>query len=327
MATALMCEKPTPVSSLDHLCGIQSTDSIQSVACEVPTTLSPYTPYLVGDYSTPHTRGIINPLASMPQSSAKNLMGLVSEFGEDTTVAMAQVMSTINNPYSTAGMGAATSVYGSRVGAFADAVKFFEASVKQHKQAVSYPGGRQMSKIRMQRAYEKMNRHFNLEVELVTAGKKIRKGHPLANMARAKRIAESGRSVAKLDFTNQVEAHNLVKFSKHTKVLGTGLAVIDFTSRVGEIHNTYKAGGNWEKKMFVEASGFAAGAVAGTIAVNAGLALLALTTPVGWVYLIGTGAAIIGSAAITSMGADFIVKKGADWAYDPLMEWINSLWD
>ncbi|OMH32522.1 hypothetical protein [Motiliproteus sp. MSK22-1] len=326
MATALMCEKPTPISSLNHLCDLLSTESIQTVTCEIPTTLSPYTPYLVGDYSRPQDRGIINPLASMPQSSAKNLMGLVSEFGEDRTVAMAQVMSTISNPYSTAGMGAATSVYGGRVGAFADAVKAFEDSVMQHKQAVSYRGGRQMSKVRMQRAYEKMNRMFRLEIELVTAGKKIRKGHPLANMTRAKNIAESGRSVAKLDFTNQIEAHNLVKFSKHTKVLGNGLAVIDFTSRVGDIHNTYKAGGNWEKKMFVEASGFAVGAVAGTLAVNAGLALLALTTPVGWVYLIGTGAVIIATAAGVSMAADHHAKKAADWLYDPILNWINSLW-
>ena len=263
----------------------------------------------------------------MPQSSAKNLMGLVSEFGEDRTVAIAQVMSTISNPYSTAGMGAATSVYGGRVGAFADAVKAFEDSVMQHKQAQSYRGGRQMSEVRMQRAYQKMNRMFNLEIELVTDGKKIRKGHPLANITRAKNIAESGRSIAKLDFTNQIQAHNLVKFSKHTKVLGTGLAVIDFTSRVGDIHNTYKAGGNWEKKMFVEASSFAVGAVAGTLTVNAGLALLALTTPVGWVYLIGTGAAIIGTAALVSMTADHHAKKGADWLYDPLMDWINSLWN
>ena len=326
MATALMCERPTPVSSLEHLCDIQSTNNIQSVACDIPSTLSPYTPYLIGDHSTPQTRGIINPLASMPQSSAKNLMGLVSEFGEDTTVAMAQVMSTINNPYSTAGMGAATSVYGGRVGAFADAVKAFEDSVVQHKQAVSYRGGRQMSKVRMQRAYEKMNRVFQREIELVTAGKKIRKGHPLANMTRAKHITESGRSVAKLNFTNQIEAHNLVKFSKYTKVLGTGLAAIDFTSRAGDIYNTYKAGGNWEKKLFVEASGFAAGGLAGTLTVNAGLALLALTTPVGWVYLIGTGAAIIGTAALVSMTADHQTKRLAEWGYDPLMDWISSLW-
>ncbi|OMH36281.1 hypothetical protein [Motiliproteus sp. MSK22-1] len=121
----------------------------------------------------------------------------------------------------------------------------------------------------------------------------------------------------KLNFTSQIEAHNLVKFSKYTKVLGNGLAVIDFTSRVGGIHNTYKAGGNWEKKMFVEASGFAAG----TAIVNGGLALLALATPVGWVFLISAGTA----AALGAMATDGFVKDTAEENYGPLMQWINSL--
>ncbi|OMH39519.1 hypothetical protein [Motiliproteus sp. MSK22-1] len=327
MATALMCEKPTAVSSLNHRCDLQSTESIQTVTCEIPTTLSPYTPYLVGDYSRPQDRGIINPLASMPQSSAKNLMGLVSEFGEDKTVAIAQVMSGLSNPYSTAGMGAATSVYGGRVTGFVGAVKAYEAALKQHKQAISYPGGRQMSKVRIQRAHQKMVKQFNLEVELATAGKKIRKGHPLMNATRARHIAESGRTVAKLELISQLEAQNLVNFSKYTQHLGNGLAVIDFTGRVGSIHNTYKAGGNWEKKMFIEASGFAAGAVMGSLAVKGGLALLTLATPMGWIFLISAGIAITAAAAGASMVVDHQAKKAADRLYDPILDWINSLWN
>ncbi|OMH33842.1 hypothetical protein [Motiliproteus sp. MSK22-1] len=326
MATVLMCEKPTAVSSLNHLCDIQPTESIQTVTCEILTTLSPYTPYLVGDYSRPQDQGIVNPIASMPQSSAKNLMGLVSEFGEDKTIAIAQVMSTISNPYSTAGMGAATSVYGGRMTGFVGAVKAYQAALKQHKQALSYPGGRQMSKVRIQRAHQNMIQQFNLEVELATAGKKIRKGHPLMNATRARHIAESGRSVAKLELISQIEAQNLVKFSKYTQLLGNGLAVIDFTSRAGAIHNTYKAGGNWEKKMFVEASGFALGAITGTAIVNGGLALLALATPVGWVFLIGAGIAITAAAAGGAMVVDHQTKNLADWGYERLMNWINSLW-
>ena len=322
-----MCEKPTPVSSLEHLCDIQSTGSIQSVACEIPTMLSPYTPYLVGDYSKPQDSGIINPLTSMPQSSAKNLLGLVSEFGEDKTVAIAQVMSAISNPYSTGGIGAATSVYGGRVTGFVGAVKAYEAALKQHKQAQSYPGGRQMSKIRIQRAHQKMVSQFNLEVELATAGKKIRKGHPLMNATRARHIAESGRSIAKLELISQIEAQNLVNFSKYTQLLGNGLAVIDFTSRIGAIHNTYKAGGNWEKKMFVEGSGFAMGAITGAAMVKGGLALLALATPAGWVYLIGAGIAITAAAAAASMVADGQTKGWAKRNYDGILDWANSLWN
>jgi hypothetical protein len=44
--------------------------------------------------------------------------------------------------------------------------------------------------------------------------------------------------------------------------LGNGLAVIDFGSRVGNIHNSYQAGGNWERDFFIESSSFAASAIA-----------------------------------------------------------------
>lgn len=79
-----------------------------------------------------------------------------------------------------------------------------------------------------------------------------------------------------------------MKFSQHAKFLGNGLAVIDFGGRVGNIHNSYKAGGNWEREMFIESSSFVAATVVGTLAVDAGgaaLAFLMVATPVGWVGL------------------------------------------
>ncbi|OMH32798.1 hypothetical protein [Motiliproteus sp. MSK22-1] len=68
------------------------------------------------------------------------------------------------------------------------------------------------------------------------------------------------------------------------------------------------------------------GAITGAAMVKGGLALLALATPAGWVYLIGAGIAITAAGAAASMVADGQTKRLAEWGYDPLMEWINSLW-
>ncbi|WP_281557312.1 hypothetical protein [Thalassomonas sp. RHCl1] len=126
-------------------------------------------------------------------------------------------------------------------------------------------------------------------MESVTAQIKSRRGTALSNIERGKNIVKSSRNVTKLDVSSQAQASELVEFTKYTKFLGNGLAVIDFTSRVGNIHNTHKAGGNWHRQMFIESSGFAASAAAGTIAINAGgaaLSMLMVATPIGWVGLV-----------------------------------------
>ncbi len=130
-------------------------------------------------------------------------------------------------------------------------------------------------------------------------------------------------TIAKLQVANQAQANNLVKFTKHTKLLGNGLAVIDFGSRVGNIHTTYKAGGNWEREMFVESSSFALSAVAGTAAVNAGLGLLLFATPVGWAGLIIGGIAVAGVAAATSIGINNAVKENSGNWYDAIMKFLR----
>ena len=102
----------------------------------------------------------------------------------------------------------------------------------------------------------------------------------------------------------QVQANNLVKFTKYAKVLVNGLAVIDFGSRAGNIHNSYQDGDNWERELFVESSSFAVSALTGTAVINAGtaaLGLLVLATPIGWVGLVVGGLAIAGTAAPLKM--------------------------
>jgi hypothetical protein len=139
-------------------------------------------------------------------------------------------------------------------------------------------------------------------------------------------MARSSRNIAKLNITSQAQASNLVKYSQHAKLLGNGLAVIDFGARVGNIHNTYKAGGNWDREMFIESSSFALSAGAGTAVVNAGgavLTLLMVATPIGWVGLVIGGVVVAGAAAGVAIGMNSAVKNNSgDW-YDSIMAWID----
>ncbi|MCW8935337.1 MAG: hypothetical protein OQK98_11490, partial [Gammaproteobacteria bacterium] len=173
------------------------------------------------------------------------------------------------------------------------------------------------------RSYQVMQSKFQNELRVVTAQVKSRRGTPLTNVNRGLNIAKSSRNVAKLDITSQVQANNLVKFSKQAKYLGNGLAVIDFTSRVGSIHNNYKADGEWERELFIESSSFATSAVAGTVAINVGsaaLGLIMVATPIGWVGLIIGGAIVAGTAAAVSIGVNGYVKENAGSRYDDIMK-------
>ncbi|MFT7186122.1 MAG: hypothetical protein ACI84K_001515 [Pseudohongiellaceae bacterium] len=123
--------------------------------------------------------------------------------------------------------------------------------------------------------------------------------------------------------TNQIQASNLVKFAKHAKFLGNGLAIIDFGSRAANIHTNYQNDENWERELFIESSSFAASAITGTAAVNAGLSILVFATPFGWAGLIIGGLAVASVAAAASMGVNSIIKDDAGNVYDSLMNWIR----
>ncbi len=171
-----------------------------------------------------------------------------------------------------------------------------------------------------------MQSQFRNELNMVTAQVKARRGTPLTSADRATNIAKSSRNVAKLNVTNQIQANNLVKLSKQAKFLGNGLAVIDFGSRVGNIHNSYQAGGNWERDMFIESSSFAASALTGTAVVNAGMAALTLVmvaTPVGWVGLVIGGLAVAGTAAGASIWVNGQFKDNSGNWYDSIMKWLE----
>jgi hypothetical protein len=177
-------------------------------------------------------------------------------------------------------------------------------------------------------AFNKMQTKFGNELKVVTSKHNARRGTPLTNVTRGTNIARSSRNTAKLNVSSQVQANNLVKFTKHARFLGNGLTAINFTSKAANVHSSYKTDGNWEKELFIESSSFAASAIVGSGALKvgaAGLTFLMLATPIGWVGLIIGGVAILGSAAGASIITNNYVNENSSDLYDNIMKLVSNL--
>ncbi len=74
--------------------------------------------------------------------------------------------------------------------------------------------------------------------------------------------------------------------------------------------------------LFIESSSFVFSALAGTLVVNGGLALLIVATPVGWVAVIA-GLAVAGVAATTSIKINSAMQENSGFWYDAILEGID----
>ncbi len=325
MSEILLCNQPMKADFLSRTCGID-TNFIHGKQCSKPSTLSTFTPYVIGEEVSAFDSQLISTFSA--PNVANNLTNLSLSFGGDNTIALAEITRKLQE-YNVGIMGASTSVYANRLGGFAGAVKEYQDALMAYRGAIkSNAASKAMAKQKAFKSFQNLQIRFKHELNVINAGVKARRGTPLSSATRATNIASSSRNVAKLNVTSQVQASNLVKLTQHAKFLGNGLAVIDFTSRVGSIHTSYKADGEWERELFIESSSFAASAGAGMLAVNIGaaaLGLLMVATPVGWVGLIVGGVAVAGVAATASITMNSVVKKNSGGLYDEIMKRISSL--
>ncbi|WP_166268145.1 hypothetical protein [Marinobacter caseinilyticus] len=325
MSEILLCNRPLNAQALQNHCGI-NLDQLSALSCEAPALATPNTPYLIDDDHAGAGRGVLGQLA--PAHVARNLTNLSLSFGSDNVVALAEINAGLKE-YNIGMMGASTSVYAHRIGGFAGAVKNYQAALMEYRHAVKARSPKRAAfKQTAHAAFKKMQSQFRNELKVVNARVRARRGTPLTSAERATNIARSSRNAAKLNVTSQIQANNLVKLSRQAKFLGNGLAVIDFGSRVGNIHNSYQAGGNWERDLFIESSSFALSAGSGVLAVNAGtaaLGILMVATPIGWVGLIVGGLAVAGTAAAVSMGTNAYTKEKSGGVYDGIMNWMSTL--
>lgn len=325
MSEIILCNRPMRSDYLSSTCGID-TNFVHGNGCSKPSALSAHTPYVIGQKLTAVDKQMLLMLST--PKAVKELTNLSLSFGGDNTLALAEMTKKLQE-YNIGLMGASTSVYANRIGGFAGAVKEYQDALMSFRTAInSNPASKALAKQKAIRAFQNLQIQFKHELNAINSGIKARRGTPLSSSTRATNIARSSRNVAKLNVASQIEANGLVKFSRHAKFLGNGLAVIDFTSRIGNVRNSYQAGGNWERDLFIESSSFAVSALTGTAVVNIGsaaLGLLVVATPIGWVGLIVGGVAVAGTAAAASIGMNNVVKNNSGGVYDSIMKWISGV--
>ena len=323
MSEIILCNRTFSASAFKNECGI-GIERASSLSCPNPEMIIANKAYLLK--KGPSTLGATTLAKLSNPAITKNLTNLSLSFGRDNLIALATLSAQLQE-YNVGLMGASSSVYANRVGGFVGSVKNYQSALMEYKQATTTKSSLKVAaKQKAKMAFDKMQNSFRHEVKVVTSQVKSSRGTPLTNFDRGANIARSSRNMAKLDIMTPVQADNIVKLTKHAKFLGNGLAVIDFGSRVGNIHNSYKAGGNWERDMFIESSSFVASAAAGIGAVNAGaaaLTFLMVATPIGWVGLIVGGVAVAGVAAVASISANDFAQNISGSLYDDIMKWIN----
>lgn len=325
MSNLLLCNQSLSPANLESQCGI-NIDQLSDFMCAKPTRVAAHTPYFLNSEMNATEKNILSTLS--PQTVSKELTSLSLSYGGDNVMALSEIAEKLNG-FDVDLLGASTSAYTNRMGGFVGAVKDYQSALMQYREAIASKSPmKNIFKEKVHTAFNKMQIKFGNELKVITNKNKARRGTPLTNVKRATNIAESSRNTVKLNVTSQVQANNLVKFTNHAKFLGNGLAVINFAGKTGNVHNSYQAGGHWEKELFIESSSFAASALTGTAVVNAGgaaLMFLMVATPIGWVGLIIGGIAVAGTAAVASIGMNNAVKNNSGEWYDLIMKGISDL--
>lgn len=319
MSNLLLCNQSLSPESLKSQCGIH-IDQLSGFMCAKPSRIAANTPYFMSSNITAAERNILSTLS--PQSVSKELTRLSLSYGGDNVMALSEMALNLKG-YDIDLIGASASAYTNRMGGFTGAVKDYQSALMAYREAVTSKSPmKNVLKDKAHNAFNKMQTQFGNELKIITSKNKARRGTPLTSATRATHIAESSRNTTKLNVSSQVQANNLVKFTKHARFLGNGLAAINFTNKAANVHSSYKSGGNWEKELFIESSSFAASALTGTAVVNAGgaaLMFLMVATPIGWVGLIVGGVAVAGTAAVASISMHDAFKDNSGSWYDSIM--------
>jgi len=323
MTEILICNTSTPADLLHSQCGIHS-DNIFCANDTTPTMLNRFTPYVVGNQPSSSDKGVMTFLS--PFYVSKSINELSSVYGEDNTLALSNMFSTLSdNGVGSALLGSSSGVYTKRVGMFTDSVTDYQKALLNYRDASRGGiGSKTLAKQHVKNAFQSMQQRFQFELmsEKVRGGAS-RRGTPFSNMNRGLNIARSSRNTTKLNLSGQIETFRLAKFSKYAKLLGNGLVAFDFYNRANLVKNSYDNGGDWERDFFVESSSFVLSTLAGATTASS-LSLLVFATPVGWVALVAGGLAIVGVSAYMSISVNNGTKVAANSLYDTILKLVGS---
>ena len=108
-------------------------------------------------------------------SVSKELTNLSLSYGGDNVVALAEIIAKLKD-YNIGLISASTSVYANRISGFAGAVKDYQFALMECRQAITSNSGiKAFTKQKVHTAFQKLQRQFQNELNLVTAQVKVRR--------------------------------------------------------------------------------------------------------------------------------------------------------
>lgn len=318
MPSLLLCRNPTASDSLCRDLGIPEGCIRDSRGGELEVLRS-HTPYLLGACHDPGEHAV----CSMLQPHGQLLTEMCFDFGASTTLGLADLTGELRR-YGVAGVGAGADLYSGRIDQFVDAVREHQRNMVTYHQATRK--GAANTKAALAEAHGKLvqsgselNQRFARELELSTQRLRPRQRTLMSDRRQMPELVRKEHKVARLDVGSQIEAHGLVDMSRHTRLVGRTMVIVDLGLRADEVLEAYESGDDWQRKAFVESAGFAASVAAGRILTGAALATLDVmlaATPVGWVVILGAGLVAAGVIVAGSSIADYGVKYVAGVGYD-----------
>jgi hypothetical protein len=225
--------------------------------------------------------------------------------------------------------GAAATATQSRLDSFGKAViKHHVALNKLHQGFAAKLPRIELSRLEntVKSTVKALNTSFQTELNKYYPHSAGRRGTIMTNADRAIGMAKGARTYQSLNISNGAQFSKVLNFSKVANYAGKGALIFDAGIRVKGVRAHQESGKDWQRKAVMEITGFGLGAAAGAftgaaiISSSVGIALMA--TPVGWVFVIGTG---IAAGYFMAKGFDTIGKGVAGYAYDASkgMSWTS----
>src|SRR5690554_2776479 len=132
MSEVLLCNQPLSHKLTRSMCGID-TSVVYDLACSQPSILSPYTPYVFNSAPNALDKYLLASLSDV--TLARELTNTSLSFGEDNTMALAEILKTLQE-HNISAAGVSTSIYVNRVDGFVGAVKEYQQSLMDYRTAV-----------------------------------------------------------------------------------------------------------------------------------------------------------------------------------------------
>jgi len=273
-------------------------------------------------------------MQSLPQEAKRKIATMDDILGSEQLQAMSDFYQAELAPMirieSPGVIGAASTALDTRLSNFAKAANKVKEALEKVREGAKakYPRHKMVTlEESVRTASKEFNTKFQIEINKYVNRVKNKRGTVYTNAQRGINKAKSSRTIKPIQFTSTSAFQNLRSFETGAKVLGGGLIALDAGVRAGNVHVDYLSGKNWQKRAAVETSGFGLGTAAGLFAGQAvvssaaGLGIALLSTPVGWLIIIG---AAITVGIIAAKSGDMAGKFIANQAYD-MSSRFNSL--